>query len=84
MAVLTTAQRDRMKESTFGVPEKRMLPEGDLAHARKVFQLGPRAVASGSITPEELAAAERKAKERFPSIQSKKAAVREAVRRKLG
>lgn len=70
MAKLSASIRKSMRPGQFGVPGKKALPMEDKTHAQKLFQLGPRAVKSGRITPGEFASAKAKAKAKFPDIKS--------------
>lgn len=62
MAVLKTAERNRLTSSTFGIPGKRAFPMPDKIHAEKALQLVGRSVKAGNTTPAEAAMVRRKAK----------------------
>lgn len=75
MAKLNAAMRRVLKPSQFGVPpkngEKGHLPINDEEHARKALQLGPRAVAHGTVTPSEFASTKRKIASEYPEIKQR-------------
>lgn len=66
MAKLTTKGRKRIKQSNFGVPEKRKYPIHDIAHARNALA---RVAQHG--TPMEKTQVRRRVFRKFPSLKNK-------------
>jgi hypothetical protein len=64
MAKLTTAQRKRLKESSFAIPGERKYPIPDASHARDALA---RVAANG--TPAEKAKVRAAVKRKFPGIK---------------
>src|SRR5437773_9454699 len=61
MAELTEKKRDRLKESTFGLPEERKYPMPDKSHARNAKARASQQEDKGTITAKEKAKIDRKA-----------------------
>jgi hypothetical protein len=61
MAQLTEKKRDRLKDSTFGLPEERKYPMPDKAHARNAKARASQQEEKGTITAKEKAKIDRKA-----------------------
>ena len=66
MAVLKAKQRNKMKDSTFGIPEKRAYPLNDASHARNALA---RVSQHGSSS--EKAQVRAAVKRKFPGIGKK-------------
>jgi len=64
MAKLTAKGRKRIKQSNFGVPEKRKYPIHDISHARNALA---RVAQHG--TPAEKAQVRRRVFRKFPSLK---------------
>lgn len=61
MATLSDKKRDRLKESTFGLPEERKYPMPDKAHARNAKARASQQKKAGNLTAAEKAKIDRKA-----------------------
>lgn len=61
MAVLTTAQRKRLKPKQFGLSKQRRFPVNDRAHAANAKARATQGVKKGTITPAQKATIDRKA-----------------------
>lgn len=61
MAVLKAKSRDRMKGSTFGLPDERKYPMPDRGHAANAKARVTQQLAAGNITPEDAAKVRHKA-----------------------
>jgi hypothetical protein len=61
MAELTEKKRDRLKESTFGLPEERKYPMPDKSHARNAKARASQQEEKGNLTSSEKAKIDRKA-----------------------
>lgn len=61
MAQLTEKKRDRLKDSTFGLPEERKYPMPDKSHARNAKARASQQEEKGTITAKEKAKINRKA-----------------------
>jgi hypothetical protein len=61
MATLDEAKRDRLKDSTFGLPEERKYPMPDKSHARNAKARASQERNAGNLTKAEKAKIDRKA-----------------------
>jgi hypothetical protein len=61
MATLNESKRDKLKESTFGLPEERKYPMPDKSHARNAKARASQELHSGNLTKTEKAKIDRKA-----------------------
>lgn len=61
MATLDEQQRDRLKDSTFGLPEERTYPMPDKRHARNAKARASQQLGKGNLTKREKAQIDRKA-----------------------
>ena len=61
MATLTEKKRDKLKDSTFGLPEQRKYPMPDKAHARNAKARASQQVHEGNLTKADQARIDRKA-----------------------
>lgn len=61
MADLTTKQKDKMKEKTFGLPGERKYPMPDKSHARNAKARASEEYNKGNLSEEEKAKIDRKA-----------------------
>ena len=61
MATLNEAKRDRLKDSTFGLPEERKYPMPDKSHARNAKARASQELNAGNLTKAEKAKIDRKA-----------------------
>lgn len=71
MAVLTTADRKKLKPSTFAGPD-RSFPIPDKVHAEKALQFVGRSEEKGNVTPSEAAHIRSKAHAKLSSGKAKK------------
>ena len=53
MATLDEAKRDKLKDSTFGLPEERKYPMPDKSHARNAKARASQQVKKGNLTAAE-------------------------------
>jgi hypothetical protein len=65
MAKLTSKQRDKMKDSSFAIPEKRAYPINDMTHAKNALA---RVAQHG--TPEEKTRVRKAVCKRYPGLPS--------------
>lgn len=61
MATLSEKKRDKLKESTFGLPEERKYPMPDKSHARNAKARAAQQVKKGNLTKAEEKKIDRKA-----------------------
>jgi hypothetical protein len=61
MATLNEAKRDKLKDSTFGLPEERKYPMPDKSHARNAKARASQELHAGNLTKAEKAKIDRKA-----------------------
>jgi hypothetical protein len=61
MANLTEKKRDRLKDSTFGLPEERKYPMPDASHAANAKARASQQVEKGNLTKSEEQKIDRKA-----------------------
>jgi hypothetical protein len=61
MAQLSEKKRDRLKDTTFGLPEERKYPMPDKSHARNAKARASQQEEKGTITAKEKAKIDRKA-----------------------
>jgi hypothetical protein len=61
MATLSEKKRDRLKESTFGLPEERKYPMPDESHARNAKARAAQQLKAGNLTAAEKKKIDRKA-----------------------
>ena len=61
MATLNEKKRDRLKSSTFGLPEERKYPMPDKSHARNAKARAAQQVKAGNLTKTEEQKIDRKA-----------------------
>ena len=61
MATLSDKKRDRLKSSTFGLPEERKYPMPDKSHARNAKARASQQVKAGNLTKAEEQKIDRKA-----------------------
>jgi hypothetical protein len=61
MANLTEKKRDRLKDSTFGLPEERKYPMPDASHAANAKARASQQVKKGNLTKAEEQKIDRKA-----------------------
>jgi hypothetical protein len=61
MAQLSEKKRDRLKESTFGLPEERKYPMPDKSHAANAKARASQQKKAGNLTAAEKAKIDRKA-----------------------
>jgi hypothetical protein len=61
MANLTEKKRDRLKDSTFGLPEERKYPMPDASHAANAKARAAQQVKKGNLTKSEEQKIDRKA-----------------------
>ena len=61
MAELSEKKRDRLKDSTFGLPDERKYPMPDKSHARNAKARASQQREKGTITAQEKAKIDRKA-----------------------
>ncbi|HEY7969293.1 MAG TPA: hypothetical protein VID95_04805 [Candidatus Limnocylindrales bacterium] len=61
MATLTEKQRDKLPDSTFGLPEEHKYPMPDKSHARNAKARASQQEEKGTITAKEKAKIDRKA-----------------------
>jgi hypothetical protein len=61
MATLDETKRDKLKDSTFGLPEERKYPMPDKSHARNAKARASQELDAGNLTKGEKAKIDRKA-----------------------
>src|SRR3954471_20068389 len=61
MATMTEKQRDRLKDSSFGLPEEHKYPMPDKSHARNAKARASQQEEKGNLTSSEKAKIDRKA-----------------------